>query len=48
MADLLTRYQINCWQDFNCYSQIKEQYKSMLQNGFAKDGAYHRALKSDP
>lgn len=32
--------------DFNCYSQIKEQYKSMLQNGFAKDGAYHGALKT--
>lgn len=33
--------------DFNCYSQIKEQYKSNLQNGFAdKDGSYHPALKT--
>ena len=37
------------WEDFNCYSQLKDQYKSNLQNGFVdKDGAYHPALKSDP
>ena len=34
------------WQDFDCYSQIKEQYKSNLENGFVdKDGSYHSALK---
>eukprot|EP00437_Effrenium_voratum_P004966 CAMPEP_0181426298 /NCGR_PEP_ID=MMETSP1110-20121109/15591_1 /TAXON_ID=174948 /ORGANISM="Symbiodinium sp., Strain CCMP421" /LENGTH=693 /DNA_ID=CAMNT_0023549489 /DNA_START=33 /DNA_END=2114 /DNA_ORIENTATION=+ len=33
--------------DYNCYSQIKEQYKSNLQKGFLdKDGAYHPALKT--
>eukprot|EP00434_Breviolum_minutum_P018007 symbB.v1.2.015877.t1/scaffold1199.1/size145752/4 len=38
----------NCMQtDFNCYSQLKDQYKSNLQNGFVdKDGAYHPALKT--
>ena len=33
-------------QEYNCYSQIKEQYKSNLENGFLdKDGSYHPALK---
>ena len=36
------------WQDFDCYSQIKEQYVSILQNGFADNGAYHPALKCGP
>ena len=33
-------------QEYNCYSQIKEQYKSNLENGFLdKAGSYHPALK---
>ncbi|CAE7413481.1 TDP1 [Symbiodinium pilosum] len=33
--------------DYNCYPQIKEQYKSNLENGFLeKDGSYHPALKT--
>eukprot|EP00439_Symbiodinium_sp_Y106_P039570 s3126_g4.t2 len=33
--------------EYNCYSQIKEQYKSNLENGFLdKDGSYHPALKT--
>ncbi|CAE7945331.1 TDP1 [Symbiodinium sp. KB8] len=33
--------------EYNCYSQIKEQYKSNLENGFLdKAGSYHPALKT--